>query len=280
MRLRRTLVGTLLAAIALPAAAQAADYGGGTAVKSVGKHRRQLTTVSVRTRTDGKAFVRAFVQARCGASSLGRTVTPTATGAFTIHATVRSRGGDLRRTAQLTVRGIVAGTSGSGTVSAKLTFRRGGRRVGGCSSGTRTWQVRATVPDTLVGPAKANAGYYGLTSQTTGKRPRAFTLHVDSGAGRVQSVVFEYLRKCRHGSLEGNNITPGGPIRSDGTFSLRERFTVRFANGSERFLVKVDGRFTPTGVNGSLSVKSVARSSAGGVVDRCQTGRLGFAGAL
>jgi hypothetical protein len=280
MRLRRALVGTLLAAIALPAAAEAADYGGGTAVKSVAKYRRQLTTVTVRTRTDGKAFVRALVQARCGSASLGRTVTPTATGAFTVRATVRSRGSDLHRTAQITVRGIVAGTSGSGTASARLTFRRGGRVVGGCTSGTRTWQVRAAVVDTLVGPPKANAGYYGLTSQTTAKRPRAFTLHVDGGAGRVQSAVFEYRSRCRRGSVELNNITPGGPIRADGTFSLRERFTLRFADGSERFLVKVDGRFTPTGVNGSLSVKSVARSPSGRVTDRCQTGRLGFAAAL
>ena len=174
----------------------------------------------------------------------------------------------------------MAGASGSGTASAKLTFRRGGRVVGGCTSGTRAWQVRAAVPDTLVGPPKANAGYYGLTSQTTERRPRAFTLRVDGGAGRVQSAVFEYRNKCRHGSIEANNVTPGGRIRADGTFSLRERFTVRFANGSERFLVKVDGRFTPTGVNGSLSVKSVARSPSGGVVDRCETGRLGFAAAL
>ena len=33
MRLRRALVGTLLAAVAVPAAAQAADYGGGTAIE-------------------------------------------------------------------------------------------------------------------------------------------------------------------------------------------------------------------------------------------------------
>ncbi len=280
MRLRRALVGTLLAAVAVPAAAQAADYGGGTAMKSVAKSKRQLTTVTVRTRSDGKAFVRAFLQARCGSSLVGRTVRPTATGAFTLDATVRSRTGDLRRTAQITIQGTVAGTSGSGTATAKLTFRRGGRVVGGCTTGRRAWQIRAAVVDPLVGPPKANAAYYGLTSQTTKRQPRAFTLRVNSGAGRVQSAVFEYRNTCRHGSIEANNVTPGGRIRADGTFSLRERFTVRFANGSERFLVKVDGRFTPTGVNGSLSVKSVARSPSGGVVDRCQTGRLGFAAAL
>jgi hypothetical protein len=276
MSIRRALVGTLLAAIALPAAAPAADYGGGTAVRSIGKYRRQLTTVTVRTRTDGKAFVRSFVQARCGSVSLGRTVTPTASGAFTIRTTVRSLTGDLRRTARITVAGTVAGTSGSGTASATLTFRRGGRVVGGCRSGTRPWQVHDPVPETVAGPPVANAGYYGLTSQTSG-RPHAFTLHVGDGARRVSSAVFEYRRRCRRGSPEANNVTPGGPIHADGTFSLRERFTLRFSNATERYVVKVDGRFTPTGVNGTLSVESVTRSPSGRVIDRCQTGRRSFA---
>ena len=116
------------------------------------------------------------------------------------------------------------------------------------------------MPETWSGPPKANAGYYGLTSQTSG-RPHAFTLRVDAGARRVQSAVFEYRRRCRHGSPETNNITPGGRITADGTFSLRERFTLRFSNGTERFLVKVDGRFTPTGVNGT-PVREVGRALA------------------
>ena len=278
-RLRRALVGTLLATIAVPAGAQAADYGGGTAVKRFAKYQRELTTVSVRTQANGRAFVRAFVQAKCGSASLGRTVRPAADGSFTLRRTVRNNSGGLRRRAQITVRGITAGTSGSGTATAELTFRRGGRVVGGCDSGTRRWQVRAAVADTLVGPPKGNTGYYGLTSQAT-PVPHAFTLRVAPGARRVQSVVFEYRRRCRDVSSEASNIVPGGRIRSDGTFSLSERFTLRFSNGTERFLVKVDGRFTPTGVNGTLSVKSVARSPAGRVVDRCQSGRRTFAAAL
>ena len=279
MPLRRVVVGTVLAAIAFPAGAQAADYGGGSAVKSVGKFRRQLTTVAVRTRTDGKAFVRALVQAQCGSASVGRTVTPAADGSFTVRATVRSSSGDLRRSARITLAGTVAGAAGSGTASATLTFRRGGRVVGGCRSGTRAWQVRAPVPETIAGPPKPNAGYYGLTQQTS-KRPHALTLRVAPGAGRVQSVVFDYRVRCRRGSLDSSNITPGGRIKADGTFSLRERFTMRFSDGTERFVVKVDGRFTPNGVNGRLSVESVARSLSGRVVDRCRTGRRTFAAAL
>jgi len=277
MTIRGVLVGTVLAAIALPATGQAADYGGGTALKSVKKFQRQLAVVSVRTRSDGQAFIRVLVQARCGSASLGRTVTPAAAdGSFTIRTTVRSRGGDLLRSAQIRVAGTVAGASGSGTASAKLTFRRGGRVVGRCDSGTRRWQVRTPVAEPLVGPPRANRGYFGLTSQTRG-RPHAFTLRVGGGAGRVQSAVFDYRVRCRRGSLDSNNITPGGRIGADGTFRLRERFTLRFSNATERFLVKVNGRFTPNGVNGTLSVESVTRSLSGRVTDRCRTGRQTFA---
>jgi hypothetical protein len=41
--------------------------------------------------------------------------------------------------------------------------------------------------------------------------------------------------------------------------------------------VRVRGRFTATGVVGSLSVSSVARSLMGRVIDRCRTGPVSFA---
>ena len=44
--------------------------------------------------------------------------------------------------------------------------------------------------------------------------------------------------------------------------------------------MKVDGRFTPSGVNGTLSVSSVLRSPSGRVLDRCRTGPVAFAALL
>ena len=82
------------------------------------------------------------------------------------------------------------------------------------------------------------------------------------------------------GSISSVLRAPGGPIAADGAFSLRERFTLRFSNARERYRVKVDGRFTPHGVAGILSIATVARSRAGAVIERCRTGRVAFVGAL
>jgi len=219
------------------------------------------------------------VQARCGAGELRRRVTLAADGSFSVTATVRDRAREdrrARRIARMVVAGRVAGTAGTGTASARLTFRRGGRVVGRCASGSRLWQVRAPVPEPVAGAApRANAAYYGVTSQAG-----AFALQVGGAGRRVRIAVFDYRLTCRRASFETSNLTPGGPIAADGTFRLRERFTLRFADATERFRVRVDGRFTPNGANGTLSVNSVARSLAGRVIDRCRTGRVTFAAAL
>jgi hypothetical protein len=57
---------------------------------------------------------------------------------------------------------------------------------------------------------------------------------------------------------------------------LREQFTLRYSDARERFRVTVRGRLTPTGVDGRLSVSSVARSLTGRVIDRCRTGPVAF----
>ena len=49
---------------------------------------------------------------------------------------------------------------------------------------------------------------------------------------RVRVAAFEYDARCRRGGFEWENITPGGPIAADGTFSLRERFSRTFREGT------------------------------------------------
>ena len=236
-------------------------------------YRDQLTIITVRPKADGTAVVRALVQARCGAGEIKRTVTLAPDGSFAINTTQHDRApedGRVRRIAAVKISGRMVGPVASGTVSARVRFVLGGDTVERCRSGTRAWQARGATAEPTPGPPVANRGYFGLTSEPS--RPHAFLLRV--GAGRVQTAVFEYRLKCGSRSVEANNITPGGRIAADGTFSLREHFTLRYADGTERFRVKVDGQFTPTGVNGTLSVSSRFGS------ERCATGRLTFAGAL
>jgi hypothetical protein len=274
----RALAAAAGLAVALPAAAHGADYGGGTVPDSVRRANRQLTLVALRTFDDGSARVAVKVAAGCGLGAAARSVQVAADGTFAFTATVRTRvPGGVRQTSRIAFSGVVAGATASGTVSARLTFRRGRRLVGRCASGARTWQARAAAAEPTAAPPQPNGAYHGLTGQSG--RPFPFLLRVDPRAARVRTAVFEYRQRCRRSPFEWENITPGARIRPDGSFSLRERFTYRWKEGRERFRVKVDGHFTTTGVSGTLSVSSVLRSGSR-VLDRCRTGPQTFAAVL
>jgi hypothetical protein len=257
-----------LVCLALPAAAHAADYGGGTAPDSVRRADRQLTLIGFRMADDGTGRATVKVAAGCGVAKAMRDIGLAADGTFTLEATRTDRvGGGVRQRSEITMAGQIVGPIASGTVSARVTFRRGGRVLERCNSGTRQWNARAAGAATPLG-----AAYYGLTSQTT--RPFPFVLSV-SGS-RVRVAGFDYSMSCRRGGFEWENITPGGAIAADGTFRLRERFSRRWDEGLERFRVKVDGQIAATGATGTLSVTSVLRSPGGRVIDRCRTGRRTF----
>jgi hypothetical protein len=276
----RAVAAAALLALAWPAAARAADLGGGTAPTSVGGYRGQLTIVSVRTAPDGRAVVRAAVAARCGVGVIKATAPVAVDGFFSLTATKRDRAPEepgIRRVAVVKVSGRIDGAAAIGTASTRIKLRRGGRTVDRCHTSARTWQARTPVPEAVAGPPRASRGYFGLTGQS--ERPHAFVLHVDARARRIQAAAFEYRRQCDGPAIESNDITPGGPIAADGTFSLRERFAIRYSNATERFRVSVDGRFTPNGVNGTLSVRS-ATHYRDGVTIPCRTGSVTFVGAL
>jgi hypothetical protein len=277
----RTGLVVAIAALAWPAAAQAADYGGGTAPDSVARANRQLSLVAIRTFDNGTTRVGVKVAAGCGLGSARRAVQQAADGTFSFSATVRRRvpgSPGVRQTSRISLSGQIVGNAASGTVTARLTFRRGGRVVERCNSGARTWQARAAAAEPTAAAPVPNGAYHGLTGQRS--RPYPLVLRVNAAASRVATAVFEYRQRCRRGPVEWENITPGARLRADGTFSLRERFSLRWQEGRERYRVKVDGRFTPSGVNGTLSISSVLRSSSGRVVDRCRTGRVTFAATL
>jgi hypothetical protein len=249
-----------LVCLALPAAANAADYGGGTAPGSVKRADDQLTLVGFRMADDGSGRARIVVATPCGAIRANPQIGPAADGTFSVDV----GRGTPRRETEIEMSGQIVGPVASGTVRATVTIRRGGRVVDRCDSGVREWNARAA------GAVAAPAGaFYGLTSQT-------FPLVLSVAGSRVRVAAFEYGAQCRRSDFEWENITPGGRLAADGTFSLRERFSRTFAEGRERFRVKVDGQVTATGATGTLSVTSVLRSRGGRVIDRCSSGRITF----
>jgi hypothetical protein len=269
----RALAAAALLALAWPAAARAADIGGGTPSTSTRDYRSQLTLVTLRSAPDGTAIVRATIPARCGVAHVTRPdLRIAADGSFAFTATARDRAPEdrrVRRIARVQVSGTVTGAV-SGTVSTRIRLVLHGRTVDRCTSGARAWQARTAVAEPVPGPPVAGSAYYGLTEQPA--RPHAFVLRV--GSGRIQTAAFQYHLPCTDRSIETDDLTPGGAIAADGTFHLRGRFTVRYANGNERFRVKVDGRFTTAGANGTLSVSSKFGSA------HCATGVVRWAAAL
>jgi hypothetical protein len=264
----RPLAAGALLLLGFPAAAGAIDYGGGTAPDSVRRANDQLTLVAVRMADDGSGRVGVKVAAGCGVAKVDRTIGLAADGTFTLETTERERvGGGVRQRSEITMSGQIVGAVAGGTVRARVTFRRGGRVLERCDSGARQWNARAAGATSGSAPA-----YYGLTSQSG----RPFPIVLSVGGSRVRVAAFDYRMRCRRGGFEWENITPGGPIAPDGTFSLYETFSRRWREGRERFRVRVEGQVTATGVSGHVGVTSVLRSRSGRVIDRCATGRQTF----
>jgi len=261
-----------LAAAALlllfPATAGAADYGGGTAPDSVRRANQQLTLIGFRMADDGTGTVTVKVAAGCGVAATAEEIGLAADGTFALEDTERvRRPGGVRQISKVTLSGQMVGPVASGTVRGVVTFRRGGRVVERCDSVDREWNARAAGAT-----ATSTGAFYGLTDETS----RPFPLVLSVAGSRVRVAAFEYDARCRRGGYEWENITPGGRLAANGTFSLRERFSRRWEEGRERFRVKVDGQVTPTGITGTLSVTSVLRSPSGRVRDRCTTGKRAF----
>lgn len=275
----RALVLCVAVLLMVPAAAGAAvtpgDYGGGEFTGREG----WATWMWARVDPDGAARIGAATQLSCGIGRLDAELALAPDGTFTVsrRRVTRERGHVVR--ANVTVTGRFEGALATGTIRARVRDRTPRGTVQRCSTRGRPWKLHLRPAAGAPGPPQANGEYLGLTDQAIGM-PKPFVLAVDRRAARVQVAIFEYVRRCRQGTRSLNNVTPGGRIRADGTFALRERFTLRYRDRvRERFRLRVDGRFTAGGVAGALRVTSVARRG-GRVIDRCDTGQVGFAALL
>jgi hypothetical protein len=279
----RSLLLAVLLILVAPGVAGAAvtpgDYGGG-AVKGRGGpgHLRTGTVwMWARVGADGRARIGGRAKVACGLTYFDAQVALGPDGSFRFTRTRRTRERGHRLLAVVTVQGRFDGAAASGTVRGRLRNRLPSGAVRRCSThGRRPWQLRLPAPPGPPAPPQPATTYLGVTGQP-GDVPRPFLLRVSRNAARISTAIFEYTRRCRNGDFFLNDVTPPASIRPDGSFAIRERFTLRFSDATERFRINVDGRFTAGGVTGGLRVTSVARRRGSGrVIDRCDTGQLTF----
>ncbi len=252
------------------------DYGGGGFAPGT----NQPTWMWARVAPDSSARIGGRAQLACGLAWFDAQVTVAPDGSFRFsrQRVTRERGHVVR--ANVTLAGRFAGGLATGTLRARVRDRTPRGTVQRCTTrGARAWKMNLRPAAGAPGPPQPSGAYLGLTSQAAAV-PKPFVLRVNRKATRIALAIFDYVRQCGSRALRLNNVTPGGRIRSDGTFALREGFTLRYRGGvRERFRIRIDGRFTAGGVAGSLRVTTVARRG-GREIDRCDTGPLTFAALL
>jgi hypothetical protein len=274
----RALLLAVAVLLAAPGAAGAApvpgDYGGG----GFAGRNSQPTWMWARIGADGSARIGGRAHVGCALAHFDAEprIAPDGSFRFSRVRTTREMGHVIL--ADVTVSGRFDGAVATGRLRARARDRTPGGAVQRCAA-RRSWKLHLRPVAGAPAPPQPGGAYLGLTSQTVGV-PKPFVLHVNRAATRVGIAIFDYTRVCRRGGIPLNNFTPGAPIRPDGTFALRDRFTLRFSGGvRERFRIDVDGRFAAGGVGGTLRATTVARRR-GRVIDRCDTGQLSFAALL
>jgi hypothetical protein len=262
------------------AAVTPGDYGGG----AIGPPERPDHLIGRDTAwlwasalPNGNVVLVAELPMRCGRYGFfSKVVRPAADGTF--RSTDRTRFGN-RRVDRMTITGRFDGTSASGTLRASVTLRRGSGSVRRCRSPRIPWQMRMAAPPGPPAPPQAGATYHGLTSQRDKVQAHPFLLRVDDTGTALTTVFFTFIRDCRRPSYYMYNFSPRTKIAPDGTFSIRERSTLRRPGERERFRDQIDGHFTAGGVVGTFRIRSVIRRK-GRVIDRCDTGPLTFSAVL
>jgi hypothetical protein len=261
------------------AAVTPGDYGGGALrPDKPGRLTRGEGWTWARVGTDGRARIGGAFHATCGPARFDAEVTLAPDGSFRFTRERRFTTVGLRIRAVVTVRGRFDGTGASGTLVGHLRSRGADGRVRRCST-RGPWQLRMPAVAATPAPAQPGAVYRGLTSQQ-GDVPRPYLLGV-TRRGRVETTVFEYKMVCGKLAYATNDVSPGARIRPDGTFRVRERFTLGSRRIAERVRVRIDGGFRAGGVAGTVRVRSVVRNRrTGRLIDRCDSGSLTFAAVL
>jgi hypothetical protein len=245
VKLHRTgllIIATAALGLSAPAAQADTQYGGHGLYKGT---RPANPSISLLRHDDGRVTGRVVLGARCrgyaGYSLVVRLSGRTADGVnFTADGRTKFGRGFVRAT----LTGTLAPDAANG--SARVQTK-------GCGSYRNPFSLRvASAPAGAAAIPAPGTLLFGLTSQTAGGMGLPVTVRVTKN-GRV-AVSSQALLRCLGRKLPVLDYTPTRAIRADGTFGGTDRYTARYKGFSERYTVKVHGRFLADGVTGTITV--------------------------
>ena len=283
MRTSALILVPVAAALALPSAASAQVFAGG----SVGPGRAPDAVGSSELGfriSDGRIAVRGAVRIPCdgprSAEVEGAGVgTLAADGTFRVKFGKRrlQPGGEkgFRRTAVVTGR-LTRAYEIQGTIDATAT----GGGVKGCVGGAEYVARWRPDPADVPAPAPGGATMIGMSSSRLG--PFSVNLRVAPDGSRITQFIVGARYVCRRlAAYQETNYSPAIRVNPDGTFRFVERFRVPYADVVDSVTVTTEGHFVNGGAIGTWEARATSRSrETGRVVDRCGTGALTWAAAV
>jgi outer membrane protein assembly factor BamB len=175
--------------------------------------------------------------------------------------------------ARVDIRGSFTGGRMTATSRLRVDRRRGGTR--GCRGG-RSGRLRLRREQAPAGqpvPRAANGtALLGSSDQRDGELPLGAVLRVVDRGRRI-AATWQALARCRRGSLPIDNHSRAMRITRKGTFRRRERFTIRYRDGSrDRYRISFGGQLLSDGAVGTLRVRVSIVTRRGRTLARCDSG--------
>jgi hypothetical protein len=174
---------------------------------------------------------------------------------------------------EFTVTGQLSGGHATGTLHVVGVRRRSGRSQKCAQRPNRAFEVRFAGPP-AGGPAKplSRAFYAGTSSYEIFDRIQApVTLRVTKDAKKVAGQ-WTIAAKCGRGASTFVNFSPPMRLRANGSFSSRERFSIRYTDGVIRYRASFAGRFATDGATGTLRLRTREFNRRGKRTPRCDSG--------
>jgi len=194
-----------------------------------------------------------------------------ADGSFTLTERRTSGKGEDRFVTELSLTGrFESDQRASGTITASSTGE------GKTCSGPATF-VSTTLPKKLGRKPVAPPANTVLRGLVGGTGLFDVVLRTSADAKRVVRANFTLPWRCNGKKGDDVFYEPGAAIRSNGTFTIDERWTTKYSNGTERGRVVVRGVFVSGGVLGTVRATTTTKSKRGRVLGRCTSGSRGFA---